>query len=104
VLRCVHGLRAGHRRVSEGATGEDRFASAKLGDLGRLIGAGLAVGRLRNYHLAQRRLRFHYDAAIGRVLTVITRLPRIGSEVEKLRRHADVVHVLEGPEADHEGR
>ena len=43
------------------------------------------------------------QAAITGVLAQVPRLVGIGLQIEQLRRHADVVHVLEFAFADHEG-
>jgi hypothetical protein len=52
---------------------------------------------------AQGRVAVGDHAAVACLLPEVAQLQRVGGEVEELRRHADIVDVLEGTAADHEG-
>src|SRR5262245_37440494 len=89
--------------MAKAPPGEYRLTPTKIGDPGRLVLARLRISCFRVHDLAQGRLTVNHKPAITDVPAQVPRLVGIGLEVEQLRRHPDIVHVLELTLADHEG-
>src|SRR2546425_1060377 len=89
--------------MGKASASKNGFAPAERSELRFLIGKCLPVGCFRIDDLAQCPLTVHHHTAIVDVLTEIASFLRILIEIEKLRRHADIVDVFKTTFADHEG-